>query len=125
MARILIVEDDKPSADAMALMLRHVGHRVAIAPSGHEALGSVMHETPDLVMLDLGIPGANGADVLEVLRSYLRLDSLPVVVWTGMADSDLAKRARELGASAVIEKGRETPAQILQTIDSALRDRPN
>ena len=127
MARILIVEDDKPSADAMALMLRHVGHRVAIRSVRHELLGkTVMHETPDLVMLDLGIPGANGADVLEVLRILFKTSiHCPSVVWTGMADSDLAKRAKELGASAVIEKGRETPAQILQTIDSALQLRPN
>ena len=120
MARILIVEDDKPSAEAMALMLRHSGHDVELAPSGHEALGAVMEQTPDLVMLDLGIPGADGAAVLEVLRSYLRLQSLPVVIWTGMADSELADRARELGAAAVIEKGSQTPAQILATINGAL-----
>lgn len=120
MSRILIVEDDKDSADALATFLHMAGHHVICAPSGHEALGQIMTSTPDLVVLDLSMPHVDGTQVLEVLRSYLRLQELPVVVWTGLSQNPLVDRAMGLNVSSVITKGKADFSEILSAISRAL-----
>src|SRR4051812_39934314 len=120
MADILIVEDETVSANALSALLRHAGHRVQWASTGHEALGAIMHEVPDLVVLDLGLPGPNGASVLSLLRDSLHQQGLPVIVWTGMAEGDTLEKVKSLGAAAVIIKGQTPPEAILEEIQKAL-----
>jgi CheY-like chemotaxis protein len=120
MARILIVEDDKDTGEALSLLLEHAGHHTETAPSGHEALGTIMNHKPDLVVLDLSMPGMDGTDVLDVIRSYMRLQSLPVVIWTGMAEGDLVAKAWELKVASVVPKGQSNFNNILAAVELAL-----
>src|SRR5687767_8031613 len=105
MAKILIVDDDAFAAEPVARYLRSAGHEVSNVPNGREALASVLANTPDVVLLDLLMPEMDGPSFLEVVRSYLRLQSLPVVVMTGLAESPMIDRAQHLKVNSILIKG--------------------
>src|SRR6185437_5507402 len=121
MPYLLVVEDDKDSAEALCLYLSKSGYEVDCKPNGREALTSILQRTPDLVILDLLMPYMDGPSLLEVLRSYRRFQSLPVVVFTGVVDSSLAERARHMNVSAILAKGKATVHDVLLAV---LRELP-
>jgi DNA-binding response OmpR family regulator len=65
--RILTVEDDQDTAETLAILLRREGHEVDIAPDGLAALRSAQGQEPDVVLLDIGLPGMSGYDVARHL----------------------------------------------------------
>jgi CheY-like chemotaxis protein len=97
-----------------------VGHEVERVPNGREALRSILTVTPDLIILDLLMPEMDGPTLLEILRSYLRLQSLPVIVWTAYPDSAIAERAMRQGLLALLQKGKASFADINQIIGDEL-----
>ena len=123
-ARLLVVEDDADSAEALCAYLRQAGHTVDCKLDGKEALQAILDGTPDLVILDLYLPEMDGTSLLEVLRSYLRLQTLPVIVLTGLADSPMAERARSLKVNAILVKGRATPQDVLKAVEQELPRAP-
>ncbi len=82
MAKVLIVDDHQPTASALQRLLRIIGHNGVCAENGAQALRSVFDSPPDLVVLDVMMPGMTGFDVLRALRSDSRLHSVPVVIYT-------------------------------------------
>src|SRR5215212_10921136 len=106
MAKILIVDDVEDARESLAVVLRELGHAVTCVPNGREALSSVLADLPDVVLLDLLMPEVDGPSFLEVVRSYLRLQSLPVVVLTALSDSPMIDRVRALKVNAVLVKGK-------------------
>jgi len=124
MASLLIVDDDKDGREVLCRYLESKGHRVDCVSNGKEALGSVIGQTPDLVILDLFMPEVDGGGFLEVVRSYLRLQSLPVVVLTGLPDSPAVDRARFLKVNAILIKGKVTLDEIHTTIEQELHRAP-
>src|SRR5688572_31240733 len=96
MAKILVVDDGEDARESLADYFRGLGHAVTCVPNGREALAKVLTDRPDVVLLDLAMPEMDGPSFLEVVRSYLRLQSLPVVVLTGLSDSPMVDRARAL-----------------------------
>jgi CheY-like chemotaxis protein len=120
MANILIVDDDADARESLAIFLRSSGHEVSCVPNGREALALVLSHLPDVILLDLLMPEMDGPSFLEVTRSYLRIQSLPVVVLTGLADSPMIERARSLKVNSILVKGKATPAEILNALEEAL-----
>src|SRR5262245_19583298 len=120
MARILIVDDNCDSAEGLAKVFRTTGHDVTCVPNGREALAHVLHQTPDVVLLDLVMPDMDGPSFLQVVRLYLRMHSLPVVVFTGFTDSPMIERALHLKVNSVLVKGRASPAEILKALEAAI-----
>lgn len=120
MAKILVVDDDAKACEILVELLKRSGHDATCVPNGREALIRVMTETPDVVVLDLAMPEMDGPSFLEVVRSYLRLQSLPVVVLTGLVDSPMVDRAQALKVNSVLNKGKATPDEILRDIEAAL-----
>jgi len=116
MANLLIVDDTADSREVLAKFLAHAGHEVEQAPNGREALRSILNRTPDLVILDRLMPEMDGPSLLEILRSYLRLQSLPVIVWTAYPDSPVAHRATRQGILALFQKGKTSFAEINQRV---------
>jgi CheY-like chemotaxis protein len=123
--KITISSDDKDSSDALCLFLTEKGYEVTCATNGKEALGYVIHETPDLVVLDLFMPEMDGTGFLEVVRSYLRLQSLPVIVHTALQDSPAIDHARTLKVNAILVKGKATFEEIAATIEQELHRLPS
>ena len=124
MAQILYVEDDDASREALTKLLAAAGHNVTAVPNGREALMAVMANLPDVILLDLILPEMDGANFLEVIRSYLRLQSLPVVVITGISESPLIERAQALKINCVLTKAKASTDDILQAINEALVRHP-
>jgi CheY-like chemotaxis protein len=124
MAKILIVDDDADGRDTMAVNLQDAGHTVKCAPNGREALSLVLESQPDVILLDLMMPEMDGPSFLEVIRSYLRIQSLPVVVLTGLSDSPMIERARALKVNTILVKGKASPEEILKALEEALITHP-
>jgi CheY-like chemotaxis protein len=120
MARILIVDDVEDSRESWALILRKAGHEVTCVPNGREALAHVLTQVPDVILLDLIMPEMDGPSFLEVIRSYLRIQSLPVVVLTGAPDSPMVDRARTLKVNTVLIKAKVSPEDVEKAIAEAL-----
>jgi CheY-like chemotaxis protein len=121
MAYLLVVDDDADSREVLGRFLSKCGHQVASAPNGRDALASVLARTPDLIVLDLLMPEMDGTDLVEILRSYLRLQSVPIVVVTAAPDSPQAYRAKRQKVNAILAKAKVTFAEINQVIADQLR----
>ena len=80
---ILVVEDEAAIAEAVRARLSSEGYRVRVASDGPEAIRAVAHETPDLVVLDLMLPGMDG---LEVCREIQKTEWIPVLMLTARTD---------------------------------------
>jgi CheY-like chemotaxis protein len=120
MAKILVVDDDSDAGQTLVKVFEAMGHEAIYAPNGKEALSHVLHALPDAVLLDLAMPEMDGPSFLEVVRSYLRLQSLPVVVLTGLADSPMVSRAQTLKVNSVLVKGKASAEEIVHAIQEAL-----
>jgi CheY-like chemotaxis protein len=121
MARILIVDDDRDSAEALTRFLARSGHQVESKTNGHEALDQIIHHTPDLLILDLLMPELDGTGLLGIIRSYLRLRKLPVIVLTALSTSPLIERAKRLNVTTVLTKLQSTPDQVLAAANDELK----
>jgi CheY-like chemotaxis protein len=124
MAKLLIVDDSEDARESLAVLFRDAGHTVACVPNGREALMQVLSDRPDVVLLDLMMPEMDGPSFLEVCRSYLRLQSLPVVILTALTDSPMIERAQALKVNSVLLKGKAAPGDIQKAIEEALVRHP-
>ncbi len=100
--RILVVDDEAAIRASLRMILEHAGFRFAEAGSGREGLDAAASERPDVMILDVKMPGMDGLEVLEALRQ--RGADIPVLVVSGHGDIDTAVRATRLGAFNFIEK---------------------
>jgi CheY-like chemotaxis protein len=119
MAKILIVDDTPDSGELLAKFLEGSGHEVACVPNGKEALARVIAAAPDVILLDLIMPEMDGPTFLQVIRSYLRWQSLPVVVLTAFAESPLLERVQRLHVNTILVKGRATSEDIRKALEEA------
>jgi two-component system nitrogen regulation response regulator NtrX len=101
-ARILVVDDEPAIRDTMRMTLEYDGHEVIAAGSGQEAIALAEKESPDLVFLDIKMPGMDGLDVLSRLRATN--ETLPVVIISAHGTAATALEAGRLGAFRFIEK---------------------
>jgi DNA-binding response OmpR family regulator len=114
---ILIVDDELPIADVVAELLSEEGYTTRIAIGGDHALAMLERERPDLVLLDLYMPGLSGVDLLARLRADAKHANLPVVVMTA-GSIDSAELAGH-GATGMISKPFEVEA-LLETVRGLL-----
>ena len=105
MARILVVDDDVWFRTPASMILRQGGHHVDTAASGEDALRLLESIHPDLILLDLMMPGMGGLNFLRRLRADERFAAMPVVVLSAWADGEPGTEALALGAKACLLKG--------------------
>jgi two-component system KDP operon response regulator KdpE len=99
--RVLVVDDEAPIRRALQLNLRARGYEVIEAGSGPQALQMVASEHPDIVLLDLGLPGMSGLEVLPAIRGW---SSVPIIVLTVRDDERTKVRALDEGADDYVTK---------------------
>jgi CheY-like chemotaxis protein len=121
MARVLIVDDEIDSIEPLARFLQSRSHEVARAPNGREALLAVSTTPPEVIILDLRMPRVDGVSFLQIIRSYLRWQNLPVIVYTAFSEGIDAQRAMQMGVEALLRKPQATFEQVAEAIDQALR----
>jgi two-component system, cell cycle response regulator DivK len=85
MPKILLVEDNEASADALARRLERRNFAVVIAADGHQAVSLAQSEQPDLVIMDLGLPGIDGWDATAILKAAVDTRHIPIIVLSAHA----------------------------------------
>src|SRR5205823_4354058 len=115
--RILVIDDESAIRDSLRMTLEYEGYEFIGAATGQEGIALVEREAPDLVLLDIKMPGMDGMEVLERLRTTN--ESLPVVLISGHGTISTAFEAANKGAFDFIEKPFATE-KVLVTLRNAL-----
>jgi two-component system, OmpR family, response regulator MprA len=118
--RVLVVEDDAEIADVLRRFLRQEGHEVRTAVDGEEALPAASEFVPDLVILDLGLPGLDGVEVCRQLRGG---GDVPILILTARTELDDRVEGLDSGADDYLMKPFERQ-ELLARIRALLRRRP-
>jgi DNA-binding response OmpR family regulator len=116
-ATILVVDDEDSVADLVAVALECAGHRVERAATGPEALDRIAAHAPDLVVLDVVLPGLGGMDVLREVR---RTSRVPVILLSGITDVGERVAGLEAGADDYLTKP-FSPRELAARVRSVLR----
>lgn len=112
--RVLVVEDNIDAARSTALLVGDMGHSVQYAINGYAALEIARKFRPEVVLLDLGLPGLDGFEVCRRLRSDTELRNVKVVVITGYAGDEYREHAEAAGCDMHLVK--PVPARTLEEI---------
>lgn len=104
MARVMIVDDDRSTVEMLAKAMAVFGHEALTAFGGQEALARAAAECPDVMLLDLMMPGIDGYETLRRLRAQPGGDGLPVIVVTASAELDVEERVTAAGGDACLRK---------------------
>jgi putative two-component system response regulator len=119
-ALVLIVDDEPPNRELLRRMLARDGVETVTAADGHEALAAVSKRAPDLVLLDIGLPGINGFEVCRALKASRATRLIPVVMVTGMIDRRHRISGIEAGADDFLSKPFDTE-ELKARVRSLLR----
>ena len=119
-ARILIVDDMPANVKLLEDLLGFHGYEVEAATSGEEALEAIRGRTPDLVLLDILMPGISGYDVCRAVRADPRLAMLPVVMVTALEDREERVKGLDAGADDFLSKP-INPPELVARVRSLLR----
>jgi DNA-binding response OmpR family regulator len=103
-ARILVADDDEDVRDLVAMTLRMAGYAVATACDGQDALTMLAQQAPDLMVLDVVMPGTSGYAICAALRERPVTATLPVILMTAKADTDAVRAGYEAGANRYLTK---------------------
>jgi len=114
---VLVVDDDLTVRDVVRRYLELAGHRVALADNGEDALAWIAEHDPDLVVLDLMLPGIDG---LEVCRRLRQTSAVPVVMLTALGEEENRIAGLQLGADDYVTKP-FSPRELALRVSSVLR----
>jgi len=114
MKRVLVVDDNQDAADSLGMLLNFLGAEVHVVHDGKSALESMKAFRPEVVLLDLGMPGMNGLEVARVMREDPELKGITLVALTGWGQREDRRRTHEAGFDYHLVKPADLSA--LQTI---------
>src|SRR5713101_4997132 len=117
-SRILVIDDEAAIRDSLRMTLEYAGYEFLGAATGQEGLALAERESPDVVLLDIKMPGMDGMDVLTRLRSMN--EATPVVMISGHGTTSTAVEAIKRGAADFLDKPFESTDRLLVTISNAL-----
>jgi CheY-like chemotaxis protein len=119
--RILVVDDNVDTARGMSRLLRLIGHEVATAHSGHEAIEAARAHRPEFVLLDIGLPGMNGYEVASKLRQEECCKTAVIVAVSGYGQEEDRRRSRDAGFDHHLTKPLDHDA-LLALLSAGLAD---
>ncbi|MBI4256867.1 response regulator [Candidatus Uhrbacteria bacterium] len=108
--KILIVEDHPDSREILVFQLRHVGYETIEAANGPEGIEKAIGQGPDLIVMDLGLPGINGIDATVKLKQNPKTANIPVIAYTAWEEQIYKDRALEAGMAEFLTK--PTPPKV-------------
>ncbi|MDR3600630.1 MAG: response regulator transcription factor [Desulfosporosinus sp.] len=120
MATILVVDDEEPILELLRFNLEKEGYQVCVAKDGQEALERVEKEQPDLLVLDVMLPGMDGLEVCRILRLNPRFQQIPIIMLTAKGEEIDTVLGLELGADDYMTKP-FSPRELLARIKARLR----
>ncbi|MFN8497396.1 MAG: ATP-binding protein [Anaerolineae bacterium] len=95
--RVLVADDIEDNADTVALLLQEMGHEVRVAYGGQAAVTTAADFRPDVVLLDIGMPGVNGLDAARMIRAQPWGEGVRLIAVTGWASAEDRRRTRDAG----------------------------
>ncbi len=104
MKKILVVEDSQPNLYLIQFMLTHAGYTVVQASTGEEGVEQASKEKPDLVIMDIQLPGIDGLEATRRIRRSSSNETVPIVALTSYAMPGDRDKALEAGCTGYIEK---------------------
>ena len=116
MSTVLVVDDEAGARRALVRLLSNEGYDTVSAGDGREALAALETSRPDVILLDIAMPGMDGLELLEHLQRHPQLKALPVVVLTALSDTHTVNRAQQLGAKALLVKATFSVADMLDQV---------
>lgn len=119
--KILIIEDDKFLRELIVQKLIKEGYNIAEAIDGEEGIKQVKEEKPDLVLLDLILPGIDGFEVLAQIKEDPKLSAIPVIILSNLGQKEDVEKGLKLGAVDYLIKAHFTPGEIIDKIRSVLK----
>jgi two-component system response regulator RegX3 len=119
MAKILVVEDEESYRETLAILLPKEGHQVVLAADGHEALARFADSNPDLILLDLMLPGLSGNEVCRTIR---QTSNVPIIMLTAKDSETDEVVGLEIGADDYITK-LASSSKIIARINKVLSRR--
>jgi DNA-binding response OmpR family regulator len=117
-ARILVAEDNEKLQALLKRALEREGYVVAQAFNGAELTRELAVAKPDLIVLDVSLPDADGRDILAALKKDARTELIPILIWSGRNPDSDRQIALELGAEDFVEKG--PPSELVSKIERVL-----
>jgi len=105
-AKILVIEDGQTYAELATMLLEKLGYKVTLARRAEDGIRVAQEEAPDLILMDLNLPGMGGLEAIRILKADSRTRDIPTIAMTTDCDWEDGEpaRAREAGFEALIEK---------------------
>jgi CheY-like chemotaxis protein len=116
----LIVEDEPSISRAYQDGLRYAGYEVATESSGQDAINYLTSVKPDVVLMDILMPGVNGLEVLRYMRATENLKSIPVIVLTNLEALQVKSEAQKWGVQHFLIKAENSLEEIVQVVGQIL-----
>jgi CheY-like chemotaxis protein len=117
---VVLAEDDEDTRHVYGLILRHFGYDVADAPTGEEAVSVTRSLRPDLVLMDIGLPGIDGWEASSILKSDPQTGTIPVVAFSARISSTTELAERSAAFDGFILKP-ISPRVLVQRVDAYLK----
>jgi len=124
MPTILVVDDHGPTRRPLVRLLQLEGYKVVSAADAFEATTMAKRNLPDLILLDVMIPPIDGLTFLMLLRQEGPQFQVPVILVTGLNDSQTAERARELGVKDYLVKSQFTLEELIRLVKKYIPQTP-
>ena len=120
MEKILLIEDDKFLRELIIQKLGKEGYEVVEAAEGETGLAKMKEEKPNLVLLDLILPGIDGFEVLSRIKKVPSLVQIPVIILSNLGQEEDVRKGRELGANDYFIKANHTPSEVVEKVKALL-----
>lgn len=118
---IVIIEDDKFLREMISQKLMKEGYEVFGAVDGEEGIKLVKDKKPDLVLLDLILPGMDGFEILEALKEDQEVLSIPVIILSNLDQKEDMEKGFKLGAADFLVKARSEPGEVVDKVREILK----
>lgn len=122
MTHVMIIEDDRWQGEMLGDILQQSQFTVTLCSDGQQAIEMIDSQPPDVIVLDLLLPSANGVAFLHEIKSYQDLANIPIVVCTASGlSSSLRQALTQYGVEVVLDKTELEPKQLVDTISKVNR----
>jgi DNA-binding response OmpR family regulator len=121
MKKILVIEDDKFLRELISQKILKEGYDVSEAVDGEKGVEATKKERPDLVLLDLILPGIDGFEVLARIKADPEISNIPVIILSNLGQKDDIEKGLKMGAIDYLIKAHFTPSEIIQKVAMVLK----
>ena len=120
MQKILVIEDDTFLRELIVQKLLKEGYEIVEAVEGEDGIKKVTEENPDIILLDIILPGIDGFEVLKKIKADEKVKDIPVIILSNLGQQDDIDKGIKLGAKDYLIKAEFTPGEIVEKVRGVL-----